>query len=193
MIDKKQRIELRSKAQALKPVVLVGIDGFTENVIKQIDEELFNHELIKVGMQENAPTPTEFELTELAVKLSADLVTIIGRKIVLYRHTEKKGVVHALDEENLNNKTISHKKITTGKHVNRTYKQKRTEAREKEKFNDEINRTNSANYKNSKKSTYNKTNTNNKNFKTSKSKNFKTSARRPNKTKTNKTNKKSVY
>lgn len=96
MIDKKQRIELRSMATKLKPIVLVGKEGFTENVLKQIDEELFNHELIKIGLQESLPIPTKFELTELAVKLNAEVVTTIGRKIVLYRYSDKKGITHAL-------------------------------------------------------------------------------------------------
>ncbi len=97
MIDKKQRIELRSIASKLKPLVLVGKDGFSENVLKQISEELFNHELIKVSMQENAPIPTDFELTEMAVKLGCEVITTIGRKIVLYKHSEKKGIKHVLD------------------------------------------------------------------------------------------------
>lgn len=92
MINKKQRIKLRSMAQTLKPVIWVGKEGFSENVLKQITEELFNHELIKISMQENAPTPSEFELTEMAVKLGADVVTVIGKKIVLYKHSEKKGI-----------------------------------------------------------------------------------------------------
>jgi len=48
MIDKKQRIELRSIASKLKPLVFVGKDGFSENVLKQISEELFNHELLRL-------------------------------------------------------------------------------------------------------------------------------------------------
>ena len=92
MIDKKQRIKLRSMAQTLKPVILVGKDGFSEGVLKHIADELYNHELIKIGMQENTPVPTETELTEIAVKLGADVVTTIGKKIVLYKHSEKKGI-----------------------------------------------------------------------------------------------------
>lgn len=97
MIDKKQRIELRSLASKLKPIVLVGKDGFSEKVIKQIDEELFNHELIKIGLQDCLEPLTEFELAELATKLSAEVVTTIGRKIVLYKHSEKKGIKHILN------------------------------------------------------------------------------------------------
>jgi len=96
MIDKKTRITLRSLASTIKPIVWVGKDGFSEKVLKQIEEELFNHELIKISMQENVTPPTEFELTEMAVKLGAEVVTTIGRKIVLYKHSEKKGIKHVL-------------------------------------------------------------------------------------------------
>lgn len=96
MIDKKTRIKLRSLASTIKPIVWVGKDGFTDNVLNQINEELFNHELIKISMQENTTPPTEFELTEMAVKLGAEVVTTIGRKIVLYKHSEKKGIKHIL-------------------------------------------------------------------------------------------------
>lgn len=96
MIDKKTRIKLRSIASTLKPTVWVGKDGFSENVLNQIEEELFNHELVKISMQENVTPPTEFELTEMAVKLGAEVVTVIGRKIILYKHSEKKNIKHVL-------------------------------------------------------------------------------------------------
>lgn len=96
MLDKKQRVQLRSLASQLKTVVWVGKDGFTTNVLNQIEQQLFDHELIKIAMQENVTPPTEFELTEMAVKLGAEVVTTIGRKIVLYRHSEKKNVKHVL-------------------------------------------------------------------------------------------------
>lgn len=96
MIDKKTRIKLRSLAMTIKPTIWVGKDGFSENVLKQITEELFNHELIKIDILENATIPTEFELTEIAVKLGAEVVTTIGRKVVMYKHSEKKNIKHVL-------------------------------------------------------------------------------------------------
>ena len=96
MIDKKTRIKLRSLASTIKPIVWVGKDGFTESVLKQIDEELFNHELIKIALQETTPELSEFELSEIAVKLSCEVVTTIGKKIVLYRLSQKKGIKHIL-------------------------------------------------------------------------------------------------
>lgn len=96
MLDKKTRIKLRSLAMNIKPIVWVGKDEFSESVLKQISEELFNHELIKISLQDNIELPTEFELSEIATKLSADIVTVIGRKIVLYKHSEKKNIKHVL-------------------------------------------------------------------------------------------------
>ena len=97
MIDKKTRIKLHSLAQTIKPIVWVGKEGFSENALKQIEEELFNHELIKIAVQESIEIPSEFELTEIAVKLGAEVVTTIGRKIVLFKHSEKKGIKHVLN------------------------------------------------------------------------------------------------
>ena len=96
MITKKERITLRSLAMNIKATIWIGKEGFTPSVLSQIEEELFNHELIKLTLQETAPTLTDFELTEIAVKLGADVITTIGRKIVLYKHSEKKNIKHVL-------------------------------------------------------------------------------------------------
>ena len=95
MIDKKTRITLRSIASTIKSTIWIGKDGITTNLIKQLEEELFNHELVKVTVQESTSL-TEDEITELAVKLGAEVVTTIGRKIVLYKHSEKKNIKHVL-------------------------------------------------------------------------------------------------
>ena len=96
MIDKKTRITLRSIASTIKSTVWIGKEGVTSNLLKQLEEELFNHELIKIAVQDNVELPSEFELTEIAVKLGADVVTVIGRKVVLYKHSEKKNIKHVL-------------------------------------------------------------------------------------------------
>ena len=96
MIDKKTRIQLRSIASTIKSTVWIGKDGITPNLLKQLEEELFNHELIKITVQESVSL-TEDEITEMAVKLGAEVVTTIGRKIVLYKHSEKKNIKHILN------------------------------------------------------------------------------------------------
>ena len=96
MITKKERIHLRSLASTIKPTIWIGKDGFSESALKQIENELFDHELVKISLQENSEPITEYMLSEIAVKLGAEVVTTIGRKIVLYKHSEKKGIKHKL-------------------------------------------------------------------------------------------------
>ena len=97
MITKQQRIKLRSLASNIKPTVWVGKDGFDLQVYEQIKQELFNHELIKISLNPNMDKLDDTGLAELATKTSADVITQIGKKIVLYKLSNKKGLKHVLD------------------------------------------------------------------------------------------------
>lgn len=97
MITKQQRIKLRSLAMSIKPTVWVGKDGFDLQVYEQIKQELFNHELIKISLNPSMDKLDETGLSELAVKTGADVITQIGKKIVLYKLSTKKGLKHVLD------------------------------------------------------------------------------------------------
>ncbi len=97
MITKQQRIKLRSLAMSIKPTVWVGKDGFDLQVYEQIKQELFNHELIKISLNPSMDKLDENGLSELAVKTGADVITQIGKKIVLYKLSSKKGLKHVLD------------------------------------------------------------------------------------------------
>ena len=97
MLNKKERIFLRSKAQTLQDLVFIGKEGLTDNVIKQIEDNLFAHELIKVKVQ-NTCEEDKFDLAEEVAKITnCDIVTIIGTKIVLYKLSDKKNIKHILE------------------------------------------------------------------------------------------------
>lgn len=97
MITKQQRIKLRSLAMSIKPTVWVGKDGFDLQVYEQIKQELYNHELIKITLNPSMDKLDENGLSELAIKTGADVITQIGKKIVLYKLSSKKGLKHVLD------------------------------------------------------------------------------------------------
>lgn len=97
MITKQQRIKLRSLATNIKPTVWVGKDGFDLAVYQQIEQELFNHELIKIALNPSMDKLDNDGLAELATKTGADVVTQIGKKIVLYKLSNKRGLKHVLD------------------------------------------------------------------------------------------------
>lgn len=90
MINSKQRAKLRSMAQKADPILYVGKDGITENLMKQADDALEARELIKGSVQQNSPYTAREACDELANQLHAEGVSAIGRKFVLYRESKEK-------------------------------------------------------------------------------------------------------
>lgn len=89
----KQRAALRAKANPLEPIIQIGKDGISDNLISQIDDTLDVRELIKIRVHlETAPkTPKEFSF-ELAQALDAEVIQVIGGIIVLYREIDEEKV-----------------------------------------------------------------------------------------------------
>ena len=94
MLNSKQRANLRSQASTTPATTILGKDGLTENVLAQIDRELLARELVKISVLEGAELSAKDYLHEVAEKLKAEEVCSIGRKFVLYRYSNKKGVKH---------------------------------------------------------------------------------------------------
>ena len=55
MMTAQERAKLRSLSNSLRDLVYLGKDGLTENVIVQINDNLYAHELIKIKAQRNIP------------------------------------------------------------------------------------------------------------------------------------------
>lgn len=89
----KERAALRAQANSLEPIIQIGKEGISNNLIMQIDDVLDVRELIKVRVHlETAPeTPKEFA-SKLAEALGADVIQVIGGVIVLYRKIDKEKV-----------------------------------------------------------------------------------------------------
>ena len=69
-MDKKQRLNLRSLGQKLQDLVFIGKDGLTENVLNQINDNLYAHELIKIKVQQTVSDEILAYAASLAVKYS---------------------------------------------------------------------------------------------------------------------------
>ena len=83
----RQRRRLRALAHPLDPVVLVGAQGVTPAVVKQVRGALEAHELIKVRFAEGIDAR---ELSaDLATRSGAELAQVIGRVAVVYRRRKK--------------------------------------------------------------------------------------------------------
>lgn len=96
MITSKQRSYLRSLAHNIDPLVYMGKQGLTDNVVKELDLCLENRELVKVKLQEGCDLDPKEIANELAEELKAEFVQAIGRKFTLYRQSsdpEKRQIV----------------------------------------------------------------------------------------------------
>lgn len=89
MITSKQRAYLRSLAQNLTPIFQIGKNGVNDNQIKQISDALEARELIKINLLDSTPDDKHEIANELAEKTNSDVVQIIGKKITLYKRSEK--------------------------------------------------------------------------------------------------------
>lgn len=94
MLTSKQRAKLKSLAANLQPVGQVGKEGIGENMLKSFSDCLDKRELIKINILENADGDPQEIGRELAERLSAECVIVIGRKAVLYRRSNRKDVEH---------------------------------------------------------------------------------------------------
>ena len=86
----KEKAELRSQAHALEPIVHIGKEGVTENVIRQADEALTARELIKCTVQQNCPLDAKEAGEALCAATDAELISVTGRRFVIYRYSPKK-------------------------------------------------------------------------------------------------------
>ena len=79
---------LRQLAHHLKPVVMIGDKGVSDNVLAELDRALEAHELIKVRI--SADKTQKRAMTEkISQHSGAQIVQLIGHMSVLYRASEK--------------------------------------------------------------------------------------------------------
>ena len=89
----KQRAYLKSLAMTMDPIFQVGKSSVTPELTKAIEEALAARELIKLSVLQNCADDPR-EIAELiADRTRAQVVQVIGKKIVLYRENkdEKNG------------------------------------------------------------------------------------------------------
>ncbi len=89
MLTGKQRSYLKSLATAIDPAVYIGKNELTESCLKEMDDYLTAHELLKVKIQDNVELDPKIVANEAAGKLKAEYVQAIGRKFVLYRESQE--------------------------------------------------------------------------------------------------------
>ena len=89
MLTSKQRAQLRGLANGMQAIFQVGKGGVGDALIKQVDDALEARELIKITVLENAQTTSRAVADEIAIKVKADVVQVIGSTFILYRESKE--------------------------------------------------------------------------------------------------------
>lgn len=80
-----QRRDLKALAHSLSPIVLIGGNGLTAAVLKEIDVALRAHELVKVQVAGEDKDTRGLMMEQICADLKAEPVQAIGRMLVLFR------------------------------------------------------------------------------------------------------------
>jgi putative YhbY family RNA-binding protein len=85
ILSKEERLRLKAQSHHLDPTVLVGGAGLSEAVVREIDRALNAHGLIKVRGPASPRDERECLFSEIAQRLQAARIQLIGRLMVLFR------------------------------------------------------------------------------------------------------------
>ncbi|MDH4109486.1 MAG: ribosome assembly RNA-binding protein YhbY [Gammaproteobacteria bacterium] len=88
MLTESQKKFLRGMGHQLKPVVMVGDAGLSDAVLKEFDQTIRHHELVKVRIRAGDRQARDDIISELCRQGDAELVTRIGNVALIYRRNE---------------------------------------------------------------------------------------------------------
>ncbi|MGM0562841.1 MAG: ribosome assembly RNA-binding protein YhbY [Pseudomonadota bacterium] len=87
-LSNKQIKYLRGLAHDLKPVVMIGANGLSDNVSDEIEGALRFHELIKIKINEG--DDREAIVEQICQRQKATHIQSIGKMVVLFRRNPEK-------------------------------------------------------------------------------------------------------
>lgn len=80
--------QLKSQAHTLKPIVIIGSKGLTQNIIDETNQSLIAHELIKIRVNA-ADRESRMQIAnEICQQCGAELIQFIGHIAIIYRKNQ---------------------------------------------------------------------------------------------------------
>ncbi len=86
----KQRAHLKSLASVIDPILQIGKSSLTPEYIEAVREAFNTRELIKINVLKNCLDDPKEMAQIIADRSGAEVVQVIGRKIVLYKPDKDK-------------------------------------------------------------------------------------------------------
>jgi RNA-binding protein len=90
-LSSKQVRALRAETHRLKlkPVVMIGQNGLSENVQTELEQALEHHELIKIRIPALENVEKKELINKISTELNANIIQTIGHVLVLFRKKPK--------------------------------------------------------------------------------------------------------
>ncbi len=89
-LTKTQIKHLRNLAHHIKPIVSIGQNGVTENVLNELDIALNYHELVKIKLGAGDRDERQIIIDQLRNASQAELIQTIGKTMTLFRRNLEK-------------------------------------------------------------------------------------------------------
>ena len=87
-LTNKQKQYLKGLAHALKPVVQLGGNGFTEGVLAEIESALAHHELIKVKVPREDSEEKKLIMDAIIRETGAEKLQVIGHTLIMFKASD---------------------------------------------------------------------------------------------------------
>ena len=84
-LSESQKKYLRGLGHKLKPLIMIGDAGLSENVYAEYESTIEHHELVKVRIRVGDRDARDGIIVELCTKSGAELVQRIGNVALIYR------------------------------------------------------------------------------------------------------------
>ena len=81
-LTSKQRAFLKKEAHSMEPMVRIGKDGLSENLVQSLVDVINSRELVKVKILQNSEVEKREVAEELALRSGCELVAIIGKTLI---------------------------------------------------------------------------------------------------------------
>ena len=89
MLTPKQKRDLKALASTLTTRYQVGKNDISDTLVDMLNKALIAHELIKIDVMKGCALSVMEVAVDLSSKLNAELVTVMGKVIVLFRRNKE--------------------------------------------------------------------------------------------------------
>jgi RNA-binding protein len=87
-LSQKQKKFLTGIAHGLNPMIIIGANGVTDNLMAELESTLEHHELLKIKMASAERDDRKTIVNYIIEQTGAQLVQTIGKTFTIYRKSE---------------------------------------------------------------------------------------------------------